>query len=464
MKLILLAVALFSLAAFAEDGVRGVAVRGISFQSGSDPKLSKYQLGAMMTVDMDVQVPAGTKAGDVVVHIPPDATARAALDRIDPILGKGKGYETTPVRLRVSLARPNAAEATETVRVRTEVPVVNGVFRLSTQGPYKLRFEIARSEVFDVEIDQVADRLRAIPVSGKVMKGALLDPKETTFILPDNDGEARTMGDLLRRIGAPDIRVSKQAWGARLDKEPEAALQGLKHTVVVAEMPSPEVEAKLRAAGHEVVVIDHHDYGDLKRANPKSSIEQLADRLGVGLGRFEQAVAINDRGYIFGLIDSPLRFSPEEIRRVREHDLSSQGYQESDFAECRKALANKVVAGDVTIVAMEGSKTGYLSDLFTLEDPKKVRNLLIVCHKDGVPYEVNFYGDPKRAQALKDALGGWAGGDPSRSMYWGLSGTIDVHKLAATAGLKEVAVRDGMPHAVSAVAACPADVRKLAGG
>jgi hypothetical protein len=79
-------------------------------------------------------------------------------------------------------------------------------------------------------------------------------------------------------------------------------------------------------------VIDHHN----EYINNISSIEQVAEILGIELSRFEKLIALNDRGYIplmreFGA-------SEREIRHVRYLDRKFQGVTDKDEKEAIKAI------------------------------------------------------------------------------------------------------------------------------
>jgi len=177
-------------------------------------------------------------------------------------------------------------------------------------------------------------------------------------------------------VGQDDIRISSQAWGARLDKENSDRLLNLRKTVVVVEMPSPELENSLKAQGHTVILIDHHDYEALQRSNAKSSIEQISDLLHQPLSRFQRGVAINDRAYIYGLLEAD--YSSEEVVRIREYDLASQGLTTQELALNRRACAGRVNVGELTVVVAETTKVSLIGDLHTLAAPTEVRDLLVL--------------------------------------------------------------------------------------
>lgn len=122
---------------------------------------------------------------------------------------------------------------------------------------------------------------------------------------------------IVRIAGAARIPtlVSAQPHGARLEREPHV-LERLKEVnpvarrVVIVEIPGPETEAMLEAAGYEVAIIDHHRYDQLDRMQDRSSLEQFLDTFGmnddalVALG-FDpvlvRGVGIIDRGFLWAL-------------------------------------------------------------------------------------------------------------------------------------------------------------------
>lgn len=235
-----------------------------------------------------------------------------------------------------------------------------------------------------------------------------------TVICPSNDGESKTIVDICRQLDV-DIRISGQSWGAVLDKEPEENLRDLKKTVVVVEMPSPVQEEKLRNKGHEVYVVDHHYYGKLQldRRKPASSLEQVAEILGHRLNRWETGVAINDRSYIYGLIDAG--YSEEEILAIRKFDLEAQGVPSQNVDAVREALASAPIYNGITILRMDIPVGGYAQDFLVLKTPEMVPDLLVLT---GNPVsKVRFYGDPRKIRKLED-LGEWHGGS-GKSGFWG---------------------------------------------
>lgn len=237
---------------------------------------------------------------------------------------------------------------------------------------------------------------------------------EVTVICPFNDGESKTIVDICRRLGV-DVRVSEQPWGATLDREPSENLQRLKKTIVVIEMPSIALEEQLGRQGHAVLVVDHHHYPNwnLDRRRPLSSLEQVAEILGYPLTRWEQGVAINDRAYIFGLLDAG--YAMDEILALRRFDLESQGVPPERIDAVREALRTAPVKAGITVLHLDFVNAGFAQDFLVLENPSQVRDLLVL---GGKPVrKVQFYGDPAKVEKLAD-IGEWTGGG-TRSKFWG---------------------------------------------
>ena len=259
----------------------------------------------------------------------------------------------------------------------------------------------------------------------------MLNPNEITVISPYNDGESRTIVAICQRLGV-DVRVSDQPWGARLHLEPQENLKSLKRVVAVVEMPSVEYEQLLRNSGHDLHIIDHHHYPALQldRRQPVSSLEQTAELLGYELDRREKGIAINDRDYIFGLIDAG--YSQEEILEIRRFDLEAQGVSPEKFEQVREAVRKAPVQNEITILKLPFMGAGFAQDFLVMENPHQVRDLLILI---GDPVDkVRFYGDPEKVTALAD-LGEWLGGG-KRSKFWGTNNP-DLEEILRRLGLNQ---------------------------
>lgn len=154
------------------------------------------------------------------------------------------------------------------------------------------------------------------------LKRDILD--ESLFVMPINDGEAAMAFKMLVESEAKHIHISKQGWGATLDGESlnASTLKQVKR-VYVFEMPSLSMETKLKDMGLEVIIVDHHDYKEIKRHSTVSSIEQLANHIGYKLNKSQEAMSQNDQNYIVGMKQMGLTLG--QIRAIRTYDLVSQG-------------------------------------------------------------------------------------------------------------------------------------------
>jgi len=265
----------------------------------------------------------------------------------------------------------------------------------------------------------------------------------TTFIIPQNDGEAYGIFDLLTSVGAPDIRRSQQPWGARLDLEPASTFMDLKPTVVIVEMPSPQKEEALRKLNHTVIIIDHHSYGDLDRNHALCSLEQMAQLLGVSLTPWLQALAINDRSYIYGLLQAG--YSLDTIKKVRAYDLECQGITPALMHLSAKAYQEKQVLGDLTVCFLPSLKSSYLADLHAFDTLACIKDILIFCYEHKHYLKVKFSGLPEHAEKLyhhfknRDGITQWhGGGGPTK--FWGTS-TANAKEILSVLGIRSDAVK-----------------------
>lgn len=244
--------------------------------------------------------------------------------------------------------------------------------------------------------------------------GDMLNPAETTVLCPINDGESKAIVSICQSLGV-DLRISSQPWGATLDREPPDNLASLKPSVIIVEMPSTELEDKLSKAGHQVFAVDHHFYpaSGLDRRQSVSSLEQVAALFQYPLTRWETGIAINDRDYIFGLLDAG--YEMNEILTIRRYDLEAQGISREEFEAVRTAMQTAPVEAGITVLRLRSGKAGFAQDFLVLENPNVVRDLLILT---GNPVtKAQFYGDPEKVNKLAH-IGEWMGGG-KKSKFWG---------------------------------------------
>jgi hypothetical protein len=133
-----------------------------------------------------------------------------------------------------------------------------------------------------------------------------------SLLVPCNDLESLTMIEIASAYAIP-LCVSPQQWGARLGIELERKAHTYEQEMWISEMADPDAESALCQLGKSVKIIDHHEYwlkdgSYLDRRNPLSSLEQLAILLGHKLNAWQQAVALNDRGYIWAMAAAALPY------------------------------------------------------------------------------------------------------------------------------------------------------------
>ncbi len=210
----------------------------------------------------------------------------------------------------------------------------------------------------------------------------------TTLIIPNNDGEAALTIKIAKQLGL-DVRVSNQSWGARLDKELEQnpeILSRTKKNVWVFEMPSKELEEKLKKEGVNIEIIDHHSYEEDDRSKEKSSLEQFLEMLHLNdeqirkLGfdpRFVHGIAINDRDYIYGLRDAG--YSRDEIEKIREFDMRAQMKEKyQSFIERNEEIYNnrREENGIIILETIQGDNNSFAVDKIVLENEGMIPSIL----------------------------------------------------------------------------------------
>lgn len=156
----------------------------------------------------------------------------------------------------------------------------------------------------------------------------------TLLIVPANDPEAALIIEIARALNL-DLWVSEQPHGARLEKEEglwKAIKEGAYERVVIVEMPGVAFEKQIENAGIELVIIDHHDYTDLKRAHDAkgtylpSSLEQFLKHFRLTDSKLQdlgfdpvlvRGIGIWDRGFYWALQDEG--YKKKDIHRVMDY-------------------------------------------------------------------------------------------------------------------------------------------------
>ena len=260
--------------------------------------------------------------------------------------------------------------------------------------------------------------------------------KDTFFVIPLNDGEAKRACEILAALKAPHVRISKQKWGATLDKEMELsdwAIPSQVKRVLIFEMPGKlakadeeSAENKIRNSGFDLEIIDHHHYWWVDRYHRKSSLEQLCEYVNWPLSSIDLAIATNDRSYIPGL--KKLGLSRDEIIGVRTYDYLAQGYKLQNIDKNLK-LAHEVIdhlerKGDLWILKGQKVDRSFIVQELALRTEDGVANIFEI-----KPRALRFTGNPKVVDrflnldfcnfGFQKGYLCYGGGDKTLSKFWG---------------------------------------------
>ncbi|BCL60483.1 hypothetical protein DGMP_11760 [Desulfomarina profundi] len=265
-----------------------------------------------------------------------------------------------------------------------------------------------------------------------------------SVICPENDLESHTILKLAEELGL-DVRKSHQPWGARLETEPEETFQDLKTTVIIVEIPGPEKEEQLRREGHTIIIVDHHQYDDLDRTHPLSSLEQFTEHLNIRFSDPQHSemkyIAANDRDFLYGLLEAGADYETMcEIRR-RERELT--GVAPELYNEVEQAIHHKWSFGDLEVCVIPEKYQKPLAEIIRFPDKKTwldcqrtnkhliLKKCLIISHHDCIdptrnkitPCRVELYGPNKWREPIYDIINDkrlkahfkmWYGGGHSR--------------------------------------------------
>ncbi|MDD3505903.1 MAG: CorA family divalent cation transporter [Sulfurimonas sp.] len=167
------------------------------------------------------------------------------------------------------------------------------------------------------------------------------------FLLGGNDLEMDAIRDLLKNnsIKPADKNL---AWGAKLSDYKEFLnFEGTIYGIELEEDITPP---------SNYVEIDHHGKNDHK----KSSLEQVAEILGVKLDDDQMLIAANDARYISGM--KSLCAKQEKIDKIRAKDRASQGVTEED-EELALQSFNIALSDKTNVIYSKTSHFSAVSDL-----------------------------------------------------------------------------------------------------
>jgi hypothetical protein len=230
------------------------------------------------------------------------------------------------------------------------------------------------------------------------------------FFLGGRDLEMATIADLVTRTLSAEAVVDAGAgWGAAASLYRDAIAQAARSGVTPAlvelvrdiDLPQGAIE------------IDHHG----ARASEPTALEQAFALLGLPASAWTREfalVAANDRAHVAGL--RALGATPAEIARIRAADRAAQGITPAEERAGAAALARARRLHDGALLFVEAPH----DRLATIVDPLAEANATPPHLLVAGPGEIAYSGGWVAAAALDAALpGGWRGGDPPATGFWG---------------------------------------------
>lgn len=135
------------------------------------------------------------------------------------------------------------------------------------------------------------------------------------------------------------------------------------------------------------IIIDHH----LEREKEPSSIEQIAELLGIELNRWQKLIAANDKGYIPAM--QQICATKDEIDKVRMFDRKSQDVSEEDERLAEESIKKNITEenGIIVIKSLTNKFSPIADRMFGMT------NNLLVYNDEALTY----YGE-RKVQIVKD--------------------------------------------------------------
>ena len=203
----------------------------------------------------------------------------------------------------------------------------------------------------------------------------------------------------------------KLHWGARASAYREELLKIDKKIPILIELkvdiPLPD----------HAIIIDHH--GPQAGKDQPTSIEQVAELLGLSLNRWQKLIAANDRGWIDGL--KAFGASETEIEQVRRYDRQCQGVTEAEETLAAQAIQEMEVINGIAVVRIPFRHISSVTDRLY----GKYDDILVI-----TPESINFSGDGKRVLKLAATFPeGWYGGNLPEKGFWGVEGKKRINEI-----------------------------------
>jgi len=243
------------------------------------------------------------------------------------------------------------------------------------------------------------------------------------FFLGGYDAEMVTIKQIFDTIKV-SYADKKLRWGAALSDYQKELEKISKNQIPVF----IELRLDIPYPSH-AIIIDHHN--ERAGKNQKTSIEQVAELLGLNLNRRQRLISANDRGHVPGMKD--MGATEKEIQEIREFDRLCQGVLGADekAAELSIKEHSETLSPDSIYVKSLTEKTSPILD--RLYD--KYTHIFIVTPSK----EFHYFGPGKMIhrlenmyKKLKKARPGlifWKGGYLPDIGFFGSKSTIEKDQI-----------------------------------
>lgn len=177
-----------------------------------------------------------------------------------------------------------------------------------------------------------------------------------------------------------------------------------------------ELEADVDVPARFIDVNHHND-----RSVEKSSVEQVAELLGVSLNRYQRLVAANDKGHIAAMKD--MGATEAEIVAIRQEDRRCQGVSRADEDVAEKDVSRARVVKDTVLVKTRLTHFSPIVDRLT-----SFQKIIVYSEQ-----EMTYYGNDcsRVIELFQDELKeekAYFGGSPAR--YFGIkSGVMEPEEI-----------------------------------
>lgn len=247
--------------------------------------------------------------------------------------------------------------------------------------------------------------------------------KNYVFFLGGHDAEMRTIREILeaKKKSYFDKHLN---WGASLSDYREEL-----NTLNKGEIPV-FIELRLDIAyPNHALIIDHHN--ERAGKDQKTSIEQVADLLGIQLNRYQCLISANDRGHVTAM--KAMGATCKEIQEIRKFDRQCQGVTRDDEKAAEVSIrkhSENITPDSIYIKSLTEKASPLLDRLYD-----KYTHIFIVTPSR----ELHYFGPGKMILRLENVYREikqskpdiifWKGGYLPDSGFFGSKSTLDKRQI-----------------------------------